>query len=397
MIPRRKAHIENGELLKIIKHAFSDHWKQPPTHINNWQTMFAEYIGTKYAFAVSSGRFGMEVILKALYLKYGDEIIIPAYTLKDLIPIIKSLGLTPIPADISKDTFNIDSKAIIDRITPRTKVIIATHMFGNPCRINEILEIAKTRGIFVIEDCAHSAGASYQGRKTGSFGDAAFFSFELTKPINTYGGGMITTDNDEIAAKIKETLNTTYFKYKNPVKKIISAYTERYLLPTPLSYIPLYLLSSKYFKKNINHLYRSLQGSASCKYSYTSMQSIIGMKKLSTLNERIAARNKKAKLMSTLLNLSIRPQNVIESAVPTYYFYIVLLPINSDKAKKHLLKNWIDCGTTYEIADDCGDLLNYNDCFNSRFIYKNAIHLPLYESLTDSKIKYIADVINQIT
>ena len=177
IIPRRRVDQPNfdiGLALQILFKKNNDFYQC----VKEWENSFANFIGVNNAVAVSSGRKGMELILRSLELDEGSEVIIPAYTLKSLIDIIKSLGLAPVPADIDVDTFNLDPDSVASRVTKRTKVILATHLFGLPCQIDKILEIGRERSIFVIEDCAHSAGSEFKGKKAGSFGDVSFFSFE---------------------------------------------------------------------------------------------------------------------------------------------------------------------------------------------------------------------------
>jgi perosamine synthetase len=168
MILRRKIHTTDNEFYIVIRNLFKKHTVSS-CDIPKFEEAFAHFIGVKYALAVGSGRIGMKLILRSLEFDKGDEVIIPAYTLKDLIGIIQSLGLTIIPVDIDSKTFNIDPNSIAERITKRTKVILATHLFGTPCQIDKILEIARRKSIFVIEDCAHSVGSEFRGRKNRFF------------------------------------------------------------------------------------------------------------------------------------------------------------------------------------------------------------------------------------
>ncbi|MBN1384651.1 MAG: aminotransferase class I/II-fold pyridoxal phosphate-dependent enzyme [Elusimicrobia bacterium] len=392
MIVRRKAHIHKGEFWKIIRMLLFG-LKNPAGYIKEWEDTFARYIGVKHAVAVDSGRAGMELILKSLNLNQGDEIIIPAYTLRALVHIIQKLGLTAVPADIDVDTFNIDPDSIIKKITGRTKVIIATHMFGSPCKIDKILKIAKEKSILVIEDCAHSAGTEFHGQKTGSFGYASFFSFETIKPINTYGGGMIVTNHENLAEKIRQTISNYKPKKTELLKKIIATYTEKLFLPTPLSFPALYLLTLPEFKTKIVNIYRSIQKPPSMSGRYTGMQALFGLEKIKILDERNIEKRKKADLLKSLLNENIKPQ-VTEQT--NYYFFVALLKGNPQRIRQKLLFKGIDAGIEDEIADNCAMVLNNNDCKNANRVFNNAIQIPLYEDIPDKKIRYIAKTLNSV-
>lgn len=395
MIPRRKAYILKGEFWASIWVWFKKS-EDPSRYIKGWEDAFARYIGVKYAIAVGSGRSGMELILRSLQLNEGDEVIIPAYTLKDLVGIIASLGLTVIPADIDPKTFNLDPDSVTERITARTKVILATHLFGTPCQIDRILEITKHKSIFVLEDCAHSAGAASNGHKTGSFGDAAFFSFETIKPLNTYGGGMVVTNDEKLATKVRELIIPYRNQARIPLKKIIATYFENWFLSTSFSFPFLYLLASKYFNKKMYNFYRRTQRLSTARYSFTDFQAFVGLEKLKTLEKRIASRREKADLLKSLLDTKIIPQQIDEKITPNYYFFVALFPFNISKIRRFLLMRGIDAGIGAEIADDCGSFLKRVDCPNVKKVFQRSIQLPLHEGVTNSNICYIANALNSI-
>ncbi len=180
---------------------------------------FSDYIGSEFSISFDSGRSGFYAILKCLGIKDYDEIILQAFTTVALPNAIIWCGAKPVYVDINKKTFNIDTDKIEEKITERTKAIIAQHTFGNPAEMDKIMEIAKKYNLFVIEDCAHSLGSEYKGRKTGTFGDAAFFSFGRDKVISSVSGGMVTTNNPKLGEKIKEFRNKMPYPKKSFVIK----------------------------------------------------------------------------------------------------------------------------------------------------------------------------------
>jgi perosamine synthetase len=394
MIPRREIHMMKGELFKITRMLLRKK-EDCFRYIKEFEEAFRCFTNTEYAVSVNSGRNGLKHILESLELNRGDEVIIPAYTLKDLIPIILSLGLKPVPADIDPDTFNIDPGAIIKKITKRTKVILATHIFGAPCRIDRIMDIAKDRSIFVIEDCAHSLGSEFNGRVTGSFGDAAFFSFETIKPVNAYGGGMVVTNNEKIASRARKASTGQAVKGGLPLKKIITAFFEHCLLGTPLSFPGLYLLALRGWHEKIYNFYRISQRLSASKNSFTGIQAFLGVEKLKTLKERAARRQVKADLFKSLLDLRNKPQRIIENSVSNYYFFVSLLSADAWRIRKMLLAHGVDAGIKAEIADDCAGFLSYNDCPNAKEVFDRAIQLPLHEGLSRDNINRIAYLLNK--
>ncbi|MBW6440922.1 aminotransferase class I/II-fold pyridoxal phosphate-dependent enzyme [Patescibacteria group bacterium] len=165
---------------------------------------FCGYMGSRWAVSFDSGRSGFYAILKCLQIKDYDEIILQAFTTVALPNIIQWCGAKPVFVDIKEKTLNIDPSKIEKKITKKTKAIIVQHTFGNPAEIDEIIKIAKKHNLYIIEDCAHSLGAEYQGKKTGTFGDAAFFSLGRDKVISSVAGGVVVTNNNELGEKIKQ-------------------------------------------------------------------------------------------------------------------------------------------------------------------------------------------------
>jgi len=395
IIPRRKTHIQKGEVWRIFKIILRT-LKNKTQYVKEWENDFAKYIGVKHAIAVSSGRAGLELILRSLKLNKLDEVIIPAYTLKDLIPVIQSLGFNVVPADIDLGTFNIDPDSIEKKITKRTKVILATHMSGSPCKIDKIIEIARKHSIFVIEDCAHSVGSDYNGFKTGSFGHAAFFSFEAIKPINTYGGSMIATNDKELANNIRCIIKNYKKSNLGVIKKMVVANLENVFLSTVFSFPFLHFLASPKLKKKVTSVYRFIQGHPSSRYMYTELQACLGIEKLKSLDKRIKIRQKKASILKSLLNKTIKPQKILKGIIPNYYLFVALLPHDCDiiRIRKLLLKKGIDASIEDEITDNCGAILGGKDCPDATKVFKSAIHLPLYEGLSKNQIQKIANTLN---
>src|SRR5207244_12140250 len=128
--------------------------------------------------------------LKALDLRAGAEIVLPALTFWVVPELARAAGLKVVFADVDPSTFTMDPSALERAITPATRAVVPTHLYGLPCDMDAILDIANRHGLRVIEDCAHTLGATYDGRPVGVLGDAAIFSFQTLKPLNLYGGGL---------------------------------------------------------------------------------------------------------------------------------------------------------------------------------------------------------------
>lgn len=165
---------------------------------------FAAYCGTEYAVGVGSGTEALQFALLAAGVKGGDEVITSPHTFFATAEAIACIGAVPVFADIDPKTYTIDPRAIEKKITSRTSAIIPIHMYGQCADMGPIIEIAQKQGIAVIEDACQAHGALYQGRKSGSLGNAGCFSFYFTKNLGAYGeGGIVTTNDVELAEKVR--------------------------------------------------------------------------------------------------------------------------------------------------------------------------------------------------
>ena len=237
MIPRRRAHTCPGEWNEL-RDWMSQAAGSGSGTIEAWQKCIADFVDMPHTTAISSGRRGMAAIFEYLRLGAGDEVIIPAYTLGELIPLIKSFGAEVVPADIDPETFNVTAETVGRRITAKTKAILVLHVFGSPCPIDSIVSLASQSGIAVIEDCAHSLGAEINGRMTGSFGLASFFSFETSKPVNTFGGGMVVTRDSGLADFVKSKTLDDREDLAPLQKKIHVVRTEYFMFASRLAFPP---------------------------------------------------------------------------------------------------------------------------------------------------------------
>ena len=159
--------------------------------VGEFEKKFAAYINMPNAVSTQSGTSAIHAALHELGIKKGDEVIVPALTFVATVNPIFYVGGEPVFVDVDKDTWNITPDEIIKAITPRTKAIIPVHLYGNPCDIVKITEIAAAKNIFVIEDSTESLGATFRGKQTGTFGHLGCFSFNGNMTITTGGGGMI--------------------------------------------------------------------------------------------------------------------------------------------------------------------------------------------------------------
>lgn len=172
--------------------------------VEAFESEFARYLGCAHGIGVASGTDALYLIMRALGVGPGDEVITTPFTFIATAEAVAACGATPVFADIDPATFNIDPARAAEKVTGSTRALIAVHLFGQPAQLDELVALCDERGITLVEDCAQAHGASYEGRRVGSFGRAAAFSFFPTKPLGAAGdGGFVATDHADIAEKVR--------------------------------------------------------------------------------------------------------------------------------------------------------------------------------------------------
>ena len=201
-LPFHRPSIEEEDL-DAVRQALQSGWLTHGPLCLQFEAQFADHVGADRAVALSSGTAALHLALVALGVGQGDEVITTPLTFCASAHVIEHVGATPVFADIDSVTLQIDPTQVERKISDRTKAIIAVDYGGHPCRIEDIAKIARDRGIAVIEDAAHSLGAAVGGRPVGSIADVTAFSFYATKNITTGDGGMLVTDDPEVATRVE--------------------------------------------------------------------------------------------------------------------------------------------------------------------------------------------------
>jgi dTDP-4-amino-4,6-dideoxygalactose transaminase len=203
--PKKQYLTDKTEIDKAIAKVLNSESYILGTEVSAFEEEFAEYNGVENCVGVNSGTDALILTLRAMGIGVGDEVIIPSHTALATASAVVMSDATPVFADIDLDSFTISARSIKELVSPRTKAIIAVHLYGQPCRMNEIKKISDRHGLALIEDCAQSHGALYEGARVGSIGDAGCFSFYPTKNLGCIGdGGAVVTKDPQLAQKIKQ-------------------------------------------------------------------------------------------------------------------------------------------------------------------------------------------------
>ncbi len=371
--------------------------------VKRFEEKFAEYIGVKHTVGVESARKGFYLILKNQGFAKGDEVIMPSYTFKALPLTVLACGLKPVFIDVDPYTYNINPALVQKSITPRTRAIIVTHMFGRPVDMSSIMDIARRNGLFVIEDCAHACGARYRDRRLGSWGDAAIFSFKMGKNLPCFGGGMITTDHSDVYEKICQKLEQFPFPSRKTLfKEVISTFifycvTHKNIFPL-ITYPALRVLdwsnsdfSDQFVEESldIEKTIKSLERQT----RLSNLQAETGLVQLAQLDKVNERRKRNArsliKGLENVKNLAIPAESPHED--PTYLYFRIQVP-DIKNFRKKLLAKGID--TKRDDMSACSRLEIFKEygrpCPISEKLSSESLEIPNSPNFQEDDIHYIA-------
>ena len=376
--------------------------------IAEYEQRFAEYHGVKHATAASYGRMAFYYILRALDFPRGSEIIFPALTFWVIPEIARRAGLTPVFVDVDPLTFNIDPEKIEKRITERTRAIVPTHLYGQPCDMDAIMPIVERHNLIVIEDCAQAAGARYRGRLVGTFGTASLFSFQMLKGINTYGGGMAITNDASLADRIRDlAANEPPQSTGELLKRFGSGFAARALVsPKGFTFwgFPMQAVASLFGHHDLSRFVwekiRRLEPfPASYNRRYSNAQAILGLRALAKLDDFNARSRAHAAALTRGLNdcRSVLTPKVIAGAEHVYYQYCVYIS-DPERAGRRAIRRGVDFETTH--VDVCSSMPLFKEfaapCPGAEETVR-ALQLPAYSRLRDSDVERVLKVVREVT
>ncbi len=318
----------------------------------------AEYLGVKHAIGCASGTDALHLALLAAGIGPGDEVITTAFTFIATAEAIKYVGATPVFVDIDPATFNITPENILKAITPKTKAVMPVHLFGQPADLPAIKAICERHNLKLIEDCAQSFGATVNNQQTGSFGEAAGFSFFPSKNLGCFGdGGLVTTNDDDIAAKVKQ--------FRNHGSDV------------------------RYYHDVVGYNSR-----------LDELQAVVLRTKLKRIDQYNAARRHAAHLYSKLMaDLPLTTPYEDGVGMHVYHQYTLLCDRRED-VMKALQDNQIACAVYYPVPlhkqnvfkDECAGLT----LPMTESVAERCFSLPICSNLSDDTVKHIVDVIRKV-
>lgn len=346
----------DGNERKYVDECIDTTWISSRGHfVTDFENAFASYIGMKYATGVCNGTVAIHLAMVALGINKGDEVIVPTFTYVASANPILMVGATPVFVDSLKDSWQMDPADIERKITNKTKAIVVVHLYGHPCDMDTIMAIAKAHQLIVIEDCAEAIGSEYKGKKIGSWGDVACFSFFGNKTITCGEGGMVMTNDEGLYDKL------VHFKTQGVSK------------------------TREYWHDVVGYNYRM-----------TNIQSAIGLAQLERIDQKVA---KKIKLgewyQKYLAETPLVFHKPLPDVVHTFWMCSVLARDEEERTalREYLKENGIETRPTFPTIHEM-PMYDVNEYFPvAKDLSVRGINLPSYPALEESDIMNICNTI----
>jgi len=373
--------------------------------ISKFEQAFAGVLGVEHAISFSAGRVGLYGLLKVLGVKPGDEVLMQVPTHIVVPNAVRYLGARPVYIDCCRSDYNIDIKLVEKKVTSATKVLILQHTFGIPADISAAQDLAERHNLTLIEDCVHALGAKYQGRPVGSFGHAAFFSTEETKIISTTMGGMVVTNDADLAAKMQA------FKQSCPIPPFRQSYL--YIL----KFLVYHVLTQPHVHRFARAVYdfsgrrhplpkptnqEELAGRKPRRYEQqlSRAQALLGLRQLQRLQENLAHRMETAKsYQKHLEGTGLRLPEVSVDAEPSWVRYPIWVNDRNEAEKllspHTVLGTWFTSVLEEAVSPEIGDY-EMGLCPVAENAAKHLINLPTHLRVTENDIVKMASALSEL-
>lgn len=356
MIPLSKPVITEEMKKRALEVLDSGRFIKGPKVIE-FEREFANYCGVRYGGAVSNGTAAIYLALRALEIKEGDEVICPSHSFIATAEPILMLGARSVFADIGED-YNLDLDDVKKKITDRTKAVICVHLYGLMCDMRELVELTENRGLYLIEDAAQAHGAEYYGKKAGSFGDIACFSFFPSKNMTVAGdGGMTVTNDEDLDAKVKA-LRDHGRDYRRK--------------------------DSKFSSTMLGLNFRMSEISAA-----------IGMEQVKLLDAWIEKRRKIAGWYNELLEEGVDKPREFEGRKHAYHLYVIRNE-QRDTLRDFLSSNGVETGIHYPLAIHQQPIFSGSwNLPRTEAVCKEILSLPMYPGLERDSVEFVCEKVNE--
>ena len=371
-------------------------------HVEAYERAFADVVGVAHACSFATGRVGLHAILRGLGVGEGDEVLVPVPTHIVVANAVRYTGARPIFVDCGIDTYTMDLEDAERRVTARTKAIILQHTFGIPAHLDDAIALARRYQLELIEDCVHSLGATYDGRQVGSFGRAAFFSTEETKTISTTMGGMVVTDDAELAARIR----TFHASCAPPPQSLVA----RYVLKLALYHVLTQPRLHRYTRTSYELLgrrnplpqatdERERRGLLPQNYKLrlSNAQAALGLRQLRRLPENLAHRAAVADAYrARLVPRGLQPPKAPAKATPAFVRYPVWVDdrprVVRAVAPHAVLGTWFT-SVLEEAESPVPPGYETGACPSAEMAAKHLVNLPTHLRVTPSDVEAIASAL----
>jgi perosamine synthetase len=378
-------------------------------HLEQFERAFEQRAGSGTAIAAAYGRMAFYYILKALDLPAGSEIIFPSLTFWVVPELARAAGLTVVFADVHPATFNLDADSVERLITEKTRAVVPTHLYGLPCDMDRILDIAERHNLIVLEDCAHALGATFKGRPVGTFGTGALFSFQTLKPLNCYGGGMALVQDPGVAAKVRRMVDALPWPSEARVRDRLRMGRLQRIFIKPwvfsISLFPVLWVSALIDANPDVFLWEHIRPLHPLPDEYTerfpNVQAAIGLEALKCLDGWTAQVQANARYVDSVLAglPGIQVPSVPPDRTHVYYQYCVYGPKGRqrDELVVRCVRRGIDIETLHvDVPPDMALFQGATAEADGARQAAQAMQLPIYSGLTRQQIERVATTVGDV-
>ena len=389
-IPRRSLTTYRGELRDLSRALVRREFGRGAA-VARFERAFATHVGAAGAAATGSGRQALLMILEAAGLSPGDRILFPAFTLRQMVELMRDRGLVPVFADVDPHTFHLTPSTIERAGGGQCRAIVATHLFGSMCDIVPIRRFCDERGIFLVEDCAQALGATSDGVPAGAFGDAAFFSFSNDKPIFAFGGGIAVARTPPLAEK----LHALAAQLPCSAPKLLSAlaFAAAESIASRGVFYSLLCATRGTAERAIAVFAKMKAVASSSETGFSDLQAVVAAKQLEILAAQNLPRINHARKILAAAGSAAIPQHIPTGVAPVYYQLIFLLKEGTSPrdVAAALLARGVDAGVGEDILQLCPPSLDDRGSYpGAERVLSAAIQIPNHARLTPSQVDKIA-------